>query len=422
MIRSMTGYGKAEESISGRKYIAEVKTINSKQFDPLVRLPTNLKHKELDIRSLLAAMLERGKIDFTLSIEGSDRQEEMVLNKPLLKKYYQELVSLENELEIKRENPFGLDSLLQLPNVFELQNDISDEEIWDDLLEIVQKAIADCDTMRIAEGTNLKSDFIARTNMILDLIEQIEPFENERILKIREKLWFDSLEILKQFQAIDSEYFINQAIDNNKKVLAEGAQGTMLDIDFGSYPFVTSSNTVSAGVCSGLGVAPSKIGKVFGVFKAYCTRVGNGPFPTELNDETGQMIRETGNEYGATTGRPRRCGWLDLTALKYSIMLNGVTDLIMTKGDVLTGFEKIKVSNGYLSGNQKINHVPYDIEPVLPIYEEIDGWQSPVETIATYDELPDALKDYVNIIEKRTKTPISIISVGPDRSQTIIRS
>jgi len=184
----MTGYGKAEESISGRKYIAEVKTINSKQFDPLVRLPTNLKHKELDIRSLLAAMLERGKIDFTLSIEGSDRQEEMVLNKPLLKKYYQELVLLENELEIKRENPFGLDSLLQLPNVFELQNDISDEEIWDDLLEIVQKAIADCDTMRIAEGTNLKSDFIARTNMILDLIEQIEPFENERILKIREKL------------------------------------------------------------------------------------------------------------------------------------------------------------------------------------------------------------------------------------------
>jgi uncharacterized protein (TIGR00255 family) len=184
----MTGYGKAEESISGRKYIAEVKTINSKQFDPLVRLPTNLKHRELDIRSLLAAMLERGKIDFTLSIEGSDRQEEMVLNKPLLKKYYQELVSLENELEIKRENPFGLDSLLQLPNVFELQNDISDEEIWDDLLEIVQKAIADCDTMRIAEGTNLKSDFIARTDMILDLIEQIEPFENERILKIREKL------------------------------------------------------------------------------------------------------------------------------------------------------------------------------------------------------------------------------------------
>ena len=184
----MTGYGKDEESISGRKYIAEVKTINSKQFDPLVRLPTNLKHRELDIRSLLAAMLERGKIDFTLSIEGSDRQEEMVLNKPLLKKYYQELVSLENELEIKRENPFGLDSLLQLPNVFELQNDISDEEIWDDLLEIVQKAIADCDTMRIAEGTNLKSDFIARTDMILDLIEQIEPFENERILKIREKL------------------------------------------------------------------------------------------------------------------------------------------------------------------------------------------------------------------------------------------
>jgi len=184
----MTGYGKAEESISGRKYIAEVKTINSKQFDPLVRLPTNLKHRELDIRSLLAAMLERGKIDFTLSIEGSDRQEEMVLNKPLLKKYYQELVLLENELEIKRENPFGLDSLLQLPNVFELQNDISDEEIWDDLLEIVQKAIADCDTMRIAEGTNLKSDFIARTDMILDLIEQIEPFENERILKIREKL------------------------------------------------------------------------------------------------------------------------------------------------------------------------------------------------------------------------------------------
>lgn len=237
-----------------------------------------------------------------------------------------------------------------------------------------------------------------------------------------EQEWFNALETLKLYQQIDSEYFIHQCLATGKKVLAEGAQGSMLDIDFGSYPFVTSSNTVSAGVCSGLGIAPSRVGKVFGVFKAYCTRVGNGPFPTELNDETGQTMRDIGHEYGATTGRPRRCGWLDITALNYAIMLNGVSDLIMTKGDVLSNFEKISLSTRYLADGKMIDHMPFDGNHLQPVYEELDGWSCAIDDILDFNVLPKALKDYIAYIEKLTSTPVSIVSVGPDRKQTIIRS
>ncbi|MFO7852809.1 MAG: adenylosuccinate synthase [Bacteroidota bacterium] len=237
-----------------------------------------------------------------------------------------------------------------------------------------------------------------------------------------EKEWFEGVELMKKFRLINTEYFINRSLDEGKKILAEGAQGTMLDIDFGSYPFVTSSNTISAGACSGLGVSPRKIGNIFGIFKAYCTRVGGGPFPTELENNTGQKLRDNGNEYGSTTGRPRRCGWLDLPALKYSCMINGVSSLFMTKADVLTGFEKIRVCTDYKIKNSITQELPYDIGSVMePVYVEMNGWNEEIKGIRNYDKLPAALREYVSFIEKKTGLSIDYISVGADRSQTVIR-
>ncbi|HPR57294.1 MAG TPA: adenylosuccinate synthase [Bacteroidales bacterium] len=236
-----------------------------------------------------------------------------------------------------------------------------------------------------------------------------------------EEKWFEAIEELKNYHLTDSEYYINKNLDAGKHVLAEGAQGSLLDIDFGSYPFVTSSNTITAGVCSGLGIPPSRVGKVFGVFKAYCTRVGNGPFPSELFDDSGITMRDEGHEYGSTTGRPRRCGWLDLTALSYAIMLNGVTHLVMTKGDVLSRFETLKVSRAYLHDNREIDYIPFDCNHLSPIFTEMNGWNSTISHFKTFGELPQAFRDYVSFIEKKTGIPVSIISVGPDRTQTIIR-
>ena len=234
--------------------------------------------------------------------------------------------------------------------------------------------------------------------------------------------WMDSLETLRAFQLINSEYFINQCLKEDKKVLAEGAQGSMLDIDFGSYPFVTSSSTITAGVCSGLGVAPSSIGRVMGITKAYCTRVGAGPFPTELFDETGEELRNKGFEYGAVTGRPRRCGWLDLVALKYAIMLNGVTDLIMMKADVMDSFDTIKVATGYMVNGEPTNKFPFDTQSeIVPVYKEFKGWKKPLCDIKSESEFPYEFRVFIKFIEEELKVPVKIISVGPDREQTIIR-
>ncbi|MFT7298588.1 MAG: adenylosuccinate synthase [Sphingobacteriales bacterium] len=233
--------------------------------------------------------------------------------------------------------------------------------------------------------------------------------------------WFEALEMLKQLKFVDSEHEVNRFIKEGKKVLAEGAQGTLLDIDFGSYPFVTSSNTTSAGACTGLGVAPNTIGRVFGIFKAYCTRVGSGPFPTELEGEMGEKIRELGHEKGATTGRPRRCGWIDLPALKYAIMLNGVTDLIMTKGDVLSGFDTIMACTHYMVDGEKIDFMPHDLceGDVKPVYKEIKGWQADLTGMRKKEDLPETVMDYVTYLEKELEVKISWVSVGPDREQTI---
>lgn len=241
-------------------------------------------------------------------------------------------------------------------------------------------------------------------------------------LTVVEKEWMEGIEYLKQFQLVDSEHEINGLMDEGKSILAEGAQGTMLDIDFGSYPFVTSSNTVCAGACTGLGVAPGRIGEVFGIFKAYCTRVGSGPFPTELEDEIGEKLCELGHEFGAVTGRKRRCGWVDLVALKYAIMVNGVTQLIMMKSDVLDSFDTISACVGYELDGEEIDYLPYDItEGVKPIYVSLPGWKCDMTKMTSEDEFPEEFNNYLTFLEDETGVPIRIVSVGPDRGQTIER-
>ena len=236
-----------------------------------------------------------------------------------------------------------------------------------------------------------------------------------------EKTFFECINKLKEFKIVDTEYLINKNVNRKKKVLAEGAQGTLLDIDFGSYPFVTSSNTTTAGACIGLGISPKKIDKVFGIFKAYCTRVGAGPFPTELFDDIGEKIAKNGNEFGSTTGRPRRCGWLDLPALKYSIMLNGVSDLYMMKADVLSGFSEVKVCVGYEYNNEKIDYFPSSIESdsIKPIYKSFKGWTSKSNHARSFDDLENNFKKYINFIESEVGVSINLVSLGPDREETI---
>lgn len=235
-----------------------------------------------------------------------------------------------------------------------------------------------------------------------------------------EEEWFSGIELIRSFKLVESEHFINQLIREGKSIIAEGAQGTLLDIDFGSYPYVTSSSTICAGACTGLGIAPSGIGNVIGIFKAYCTRVGGGPFPTELLDETGEKLRKQGMEFGSTTGRPRRCGWLDMPALKYSIMINGVTQLIITKSDVLTGFDRIKVCTGYRINGEITDQLPFDTAQTLePVYREMKGWQADISKITDYAGLPKEFREYTAYIEQETGVPITMISLGPDRAATV---
>lgn len=241
-------------------------------------------------------------------------------------------------------------------------------------------------------------------------------------LEALEAEWMQGVEYLRRFRFIDSEHFVNRCLNEDKSILCEGAQGSLLDVDFGSYPFVTSSNTICAGACTGLGLAPSRIGEVYGIFKAYCTRVGSGPFPTELFDETGAKIRDLGHEYGAVTGRERRCGWIDLVALRYTIMLNGVTQLIMMKSDVLDSFETIKACTAYKIDGMETGEFPFSIESgVEPVYVELPGWKQDLTACRHEDELPEAFRNYVVFLERELQTPIKIISVGPDREATIIR-
>ena len=247
-------------------------------------------------------------------------------------------------------------------------------------------------------------------------------YDFEYELEELETAWFESLNTLKKYKHIESEHYIHNAIKEGKKILAEGAQGTLLDVDFGSYPFVTSSNTITAGACTGLGIAPNKIGEVFGIFKAYSTRVGSGPFPTELFDEIGERLRKIGNEFGSTTGRPRRCGWIDIPALKYAININGVTQLMMMKADVLSGIDTIKACTHYEFNGEKIDYLPFeDNEQLTPIYKELEGWQMNLMKLENLADAPKALHSYIAWLEEVLETPIVIVSVGPDRKQTFFR-
>ncbi len=273
-------------------------------------------------------------------------------------------------------------------------------------------------------GDILSENFLEKLNKLVGMHSDIlEKHGIQFDWKELENQLMDAISFLKQFQLIDSEYVINQELKKGSTILAEGAQGSLLDIDFGSYPFVTSSSTVSAGACTGLGVAPGHIGQVYGIFKAYSTRVGSGPFPTELLDEEGDRMRKQGNEFGSTTGRPRRCGWIDLPSLKYSIMINGVTQLLMMKADVLSIFPTIKVCTHYkLSSGEMTEIIPYEIvnEKIVPVYVEMKGWQSNLENL-TNDTMPQALLDYILFLEKELGVPITLVSTGPDRTQTIHR-
>ncbi len=269
---------------------------------------------------------------------------------------------------------------------------------------------------------NFKEKYQARVDQHIEMLTKFYDFDYEQALHDYEKEWFEGIEVIKQFQLIDSEHFINDLLLAGKSIIDEGAQGTMLDIDFGSYPFVTSSNTITAGACTGLGIAPNKIGKVYGIFKAYCTRVGSGPFPTELLDETGETLRRIGNEYGSTTGRPRRCGWLDLVALRYAIMINGVTDLIMMKADVMDQFESIRICTSYSIDGVLTKDFPNEIDDkVVPVYEELGGWKTDLTEVDNTSKFPEALNSYIRFIEEHLEVPITIVSVGPNRSQTIER-
>jgi adenylosuccinate synthase len=274
-------------------------------------------------------------------------------------------------------------------------------------------------------GDVLSKNFEAKFKKLTDI--HFEILKNHTIEFNWDELqtqFFEAISFLKEFNLIDSEYFINDELKKNSSVLAEGAQGSLLDIDFGSYPFVTSSNTVTAGACTGLGIAPSRIGEVYGIFKAYSTRVGSGPFPTELMDDEGERMRKEGNEFGSTTGRPRRCGWIDLPSLKYSIMINGVTQLLMMKADVLNNFPVIKICTHYkLSDGTVTEIMPYEIvhEKIVPVYTELPGWNMPISG-TTEADVPANLLNYIIFLEKALNVPISMISIGPDRSQTILRS
>jgi adenylosuccinate synthase len=270
-------------------------------------------------------------------------------------------------------------------------------------------------------GDILSSDFKEMYRTLTEKHRQLlSMYKFDYKLEDYEKGWFEGIETLRQFKLIETEIYINDELKKGKTLLAEGAQGTLLDIDFGSYPYVTSSNTICAGACNGLGIPPNHIGEVFGIFKAYCTRVGGGPFPTELNDDTGKKLRELGHEFGATTGRPRRCGWLDLPALKYAIMLSGVTQLIMMKADVLAGFGTIKICNAYKTDEGIIDYFPYDLGLVKePVYKEFPAWKDDLCQIKNRNDFPKELVAFLNYIEKELEVPVKIVSVGPDRDQTI---
>ena len=368
------------------------------------------------LRSVPSGIFQGGK----MNIIGNG----MVLDPALFKAEIEELEAsghnLTERLYISRKAHFILPTHCVLDAAYEVQK-------GSDKLGTTGKGIGPAYTDKV-NRTGLRigdmdHDFETRYKEALSRHETLlHQMHYEYDLKSLENEWWKGIDCIKRFQRIDSDHFIHRALREGKKILAEGAQGSMLDIDFGSYPFVTSSNTVCAGACTGLGVAPSQIGKVYGIFKAYCTRVGSGPFPTELTDETGEKMQKLGQEYGSVTGRQRRCGWIDLVALRYAIMINGVTHLIMMKSDVLDTFDTIKACVAYDKDGQETTDFPFDINhSVKPVYVELAGWKTNMTKMQSEDEFPEEFNAYLSFIEKALGINIHIVSVGADREQTIVR-
>lgn len=273
-------------------------------------------------------------------------------------------------------------------------------------------------------GDTLSADFVSQYEKIKEKhLRLLQQYDFDFSLDELEQPWFEAIDFMKSLNLIDSEYFLNELLNQGKTILAEGAQGTMLDIDFGTYPYVTSSNTITSGACNGLGIAPNKVKEVIGIAKAYCTRVGSGPFPTELNDATGERLRQVGSEFGATTGRPRRCGWIDLPALKYAIMINGVTQIAMTKADVLNDFETVEACTAYSVNGNISQQIPFDLctTEILPVYEKLKGWETDLRNFSNYDNLPESFLGYLNFVEEYLKTEVTMISTGPERERLVFK-
>lgn len=338
-----------------------------------------------------------------------------------LKKYH---VEVEKNLFISKKTQMILPTHRILDAVYEKSK--GDKKIGSTLKGIGPTYQDKIGRLGIRVGDIVSGSFREKYDCAVNRHKQILAFYGEEPdLREAEKEFFSAVDFMKKFRLVESEYLLNEEIAKGSRVLAEGAQGSLLDIDFGSYPFVTSSNTTAAGTCSGLGIAPQTIGEVFGIFKAYCTRVGSGPFPTELFDSDGELMRKVGNEFGSTTGRPRRCGWIDLPALKYAIMINGVTQLFMMKADVLNEYETIRVCTHYRMKDGTVTDMfPYEMidMELEPVYEELEGWNTDLSGKREFGELPDKLLGYVSFLEEHLKVPVNVISTGPDRTQTIIRS
>jgi adenylosuccinate synthase len=386
----------------------------------------NARHTlEFDGKKFVLNIIPSGVFfDNTLNLIGNG----VVIDPIILKRELDKLKDAGHDLLAKKNLVIGKKAHLILPT-HQLLDAANEKRMGDGKIGSTLKGIGPTymdktgrNGLRI--GDTLLPDFKERYQKLVDkhramlqnLYGEVADFSD------REQAFFAALEELKQFPMVDSEHLVNGYLKEGKKVLAEGAQGAMLDIDFGSYPFVTSSNTTTAGACTGLGIAPNKIGEVIGIFKAYCTRVGGGPFPTELEDATVEELRKIGHEFGATTGRPRRCGWIDLPALKYAIMLNGVTQLVMTKADVLSGFEKIYACTHYNYNGEVIDYMPYDICTIkpIPVYQEIDGWHEDITAIERIDQIPAKLSQYMAFLEAQLGVPVKYLSVGPDRKQTLV--
>ena len=455
MIRSMTGYGGAKGVVEGLNVTVELKSVNNRYLDIAVRMPRNFLFAEDAVKSTIQQHVSRGKLDVFVTIDSSQAADTVLrVNEPLLRAYIDTLNTLAVRYDLK--NDMSLMSLMRFPDILSVEKAEADQDkIRAGLVALTQQALADYDQMREREGAKLRADVEEKLARIESLVTNVEAAAPETAAayeaRLRQKLEAalavkndilssiydmptytvdqiatEYLEYAEKIRAhvVDCTRLLNDALRSGKKILFEGAQATQLDIDHGTYPFVTSSNCTAGGAMTGTGVGPTNVQKVLGIAKAYLTRVGSGPFPTELFDDYGATLGEAGHEYGVTTGRKRRCGWFDAVVARYAVDVNGLTDIALTKLDVLGAVDRIKICTAYEADGQTYDYVPSQqtaFHHAKPIYEEMPSWKCDISGCRTYDELPQEAKDYVERLEELVGCRISIVTVGPDRDQTIMR-